>query len=277
MNSIVVIGELKTGFDSYSQRTDDFSSSLNKKLDFITSFAIKNNAPILVLGGVKDRQADLPSIPSLMMQFYKTPVYVPKSKAKRNGFSSILEAAKCTLDTDTLGIEICDDPSGLPLRLIGGKSNGCWIYYTGDVVDLIAMEDIIRTAVDEHKITGIIANSINNKTSVYGVHCVTPVFRKNDSSNKPSLLLVEGKNIIDVEIQHDCHVFEYENVNYENDRQEESDFVSRLKAETLLIGNESDEMGSQKNLKTLIEENFKQHKISETSQAIIRSLYEHSK
>jgi hypothetical protein len=278
MKKILVIGELRTGYDTYSQRTDDFVHTLDSKLNFITNYAVENGAEILFIGGLRERNSDIHSLPTMMKHFYKTSVYSAQTLVKKSGFTDILSAANCLKDINNLAIEIHHDAKALPLRLLKGAENTGWLYYTGDIAEIIPMAELIAEAVQDKRILGVITNSTHQTTEIEGVYAVSPVFRKNEDSKAPIMLLLDGATATSLEVAHNANVFEFSNVTYDqNESSVESDFVSRLKAETLLLECSRDEMDSEKNLKHLIEESLNVSTVTETGKEIVRSLFAQTK
>jgi hypothetical protein len=273
MKNIIVVGELRSGYDTYTQRTDDFVKTLDEKLSFIIAEAQKNDAAILFIGGFKERNSDVHVLPTIIKQLYKVEAYTVPIATKKSGFTDILYAANCINDSEILGIEVHADPAELPLRFLKGTDKNGWVFYTGSYDDLVPMAELIAEAVTEKRIKGVITNSTKKTTDLFGVFTASAVFRKNEDSPAPRIVNICGDVAEEVEVQRNTNVFEYEDVAYQaGDSVAESDFVTRLKAETLLLDNSRDKMDSEIRLSNLIEDNLKKQNVSAISSEIVRSL-----
>ncbi|MFK4132086.1 hypothetical protein ACI2KR_07285 [Pseudomonas luteola] len=274
MQKYIVVGEIKTGFDAYTQRTDDFAKLIVQKLSFISDLAAKENAKIMLLGGIKERTADVPVIPTLITQFYKAPYFAWPGKGRKHGFTEIFCAAQCVQNAAILPVKYCQDASDLAKHLITDVSELSWVYYSGDYKDLLPMEDTIQSAVKDGQIFGVVCTSSSVMSTIENVMSVPPLVRTKPDQDPPFVYLVDGESITLIDVPHSTNVFEYENVVTE-EKFYESDFVNRLRQETLNHSKE-DPMESQQRLRSLLDESMESSSLSTVGKEIVNALYLHA-
>ena len=272
MRNLIIVGDFRTGHDTYSQRTDEFSKILDSKLSQITVLAKEKDADILLLNSIKEKTSEIGIVPILLKHFYAASTYYAPS-TKKSAFIDILEAANCIKKAGEAGIEVITDITDLPLRLIAGKVDG-WILYQGLADNLTPMAELIEEAVASGKLNGVICLKGASDNQLPGVLAVNPLVRTKEQSDNPNLIVISGQSAESHSLKIDPNVFFYENASTEStyDNTVESDFVKRLKAETINVQNDH-EMDSEKNLREMMEETFKKVNVSETGRLIIQNLF----
>jgi hypothetical protein len=271
MKNLIVVGDFRTGHDAYSQRTDEFGKILDSKLAQITSLAIAHKSEILLLNGIREKTSEIGMIPILLKHFYGVKTHYA-SICRRSPFIDILEAANCVTAAKPEDIEVISDITDLPLRLIAGKVAG-WILYQGPAENLAPMAELIDNAVASGGLNGIICLKGKSDTQLPGVMVVNPLVRTKENSDIPNVIVVNDDSATSHSLKIDPNVFFYENASSDNIEENgaESDFVRRLKAETLET-HPDQEMDSEKNLRQMIEETYKKVNVSDAGKAIIQNL-----
>lgn len=274
MNKFIIVGEVLSGFDHYSQRIDEFKKTFTAKMAFITDLAENETATPVIIGGIKERTADLENLPVIIDSFYKSRFYVCGIHKKRTPIKDVLVAAKC-IENDIKGVVIIDDAKDIPVAIIDANE-ACWIIYSGDYADLVPMESLISESVSDGKINGIITNSQSNESKIAGVFVAPPLFRSKQESTTPSVLLVNGKTVTQVTVRHDAHIFDFKNPSDGEVAMESSEFVRRLKQESDAARDESSMMDSHKNLETMIEKFATELNLNPVAKGIVDNLMHHT-
>jgi hypothetical protein len=271
----IIVGEVLTGFDHYSQRIDDFKKAFPVKMEFIAELAQSNSAKSVIIGGIKERVADLENLPTVIKAFYQADFFVCGIHKKRTPIRDVLVAANCINDNIDDSMIIVDDAKDIPSIILESRPDA-WIIFTGMYPELIPMESIIKEAVDEGRILGIITNSLTSDSKIHGVHVVTPLLRTKIDSAKPTVLLIDGKEVTRLEVGHDEHIFEFNNPGAGEVVVESSEFVRRLKVESDAIRDETMIMDSHRNLAAMIENSAQQMNISTVAKEIVNNLMTHT-
>ena len=275
MRNTIFIGDIQTGYDSYSQRTDTFITTLCAKIESIKKICADNFATPIIIGQVKERNADLYNLPKIISVLTSGDFSAIESKRKQAPIFDVLTASKAISTTMPDDFKVIDDPKDIPITLLKSSSPQA-IIYTGDYADLIPMESVIVDAHHENKLKAIICNSKENHSKIAGVYAVNPLFRSKQESPIPKALLVTDDEIKFVDIEHNAHVFLLESVSYDAEEETTSNFVSRLKQESDNLKSNSYVMDSQKNLEKLVTQFSSKVNLSSVSREIVNNLMNHT-
>ena len=275
MNNYSFIGEIQTGYDSYTQRTDDFIKTFSSKITAIDKICKKHDALPIIIGGIKERSSDLHNLAEIITILFPLSPNILASKRKHTPIYDVLNAASCFSKHEVEGFVNCDNQNSLA-SIVHDAENPVSIIYTGNYEDLVTMESSINEWINDGKINSVITNSRDTSSNINNVFCVNPLFRSKINSPKPQALLFKNGKFQFIEIQHDEHVFYFEESSYEESPKQTSDFVNRLKIESESHMSDTHVMDSQKNLDLLITDFANKQGLSETSLAIVKNLMTHT-
>ncbi|MDU8351284.1 hypothetical protein RYA05_05145 [Pseudomonas syringae pv. actinidiae] len=273
MDNVIYVGEIQTGYNSYSQRTDDFADTLMRKLNHIMNLAEEHQANVVLLGGIRERISDINSLPIMISNFFRGSVFLDHG-SRKSGYKDILLASKCVQSIEEINLPIFDNIDKIPPYLINHTGKPQWLVYTGDIEDTLVLDQLMIEAIDEGKALGIIAPSKEQRQESPMFKPVHKVFRDNQSKDSlPTVLLVKDGIPEFLPLEHDANTFKFENVTADEIEFSQSEFVKRLHAESLNSNDSQDKMSSQVKLESMIGETLKRRQVSPVSSEIIRDLF----